>query len=114
MKSAIETWQVTLDPGASSGSDPIQYEGEELVVCEAGQVKFRVGEEEYALQTGDSLHFRACIPHSWYNDSGEPTRFTITGTLPQVFRNLMQSRVPAPIAVAPEPVVEHQPISLTG
>jgi len=26
-RSALETWQVTLEPGASSGSEPIRYEG---------------------------------------------------------------------------------------
>ena len=93
-RSSIETWQVTLEAGASSGSDPIQYEGEELVVCEAGHVTFRVGEAEYALQAGDSLHFKASIPHSWYNEGSEQARFTITGTLPLLFRSLMQSRVP--------------------
>lgn len=92
-RSNLETWQVTLEPGASSGSDPIQYEGEELVVCEAGFVTFRVGEQEYSLQAGDSLHFKASIPHSWYNEGTLPARFTITGTLPQLFRSLMQSRV---------------------
>ncbi len=93
-RSSLETWQVTLDPGASSGSDPIQYEGEELVVCEEGFVTFRIGEQEYVLQAGDSLHFKASIAHSWYNDGTEPARFTITGTLPLLFRGLMQSRVP--------------------
>ncbi len=64
LKSALETWQVTLAPGASSGSDALQYEGEELVVCGEGLVTFRIGEEEYRLHAGDCLHFRACLPHS--------------------------------------------------
>ena len=96
LKSTLETWQVTLEPGASSGSDPMQYEGEELVVCGEGLVRFRIGDEEYLLRAGDSLHFRACIPHSWHNDGSVPTRFTITSSLPLVFRSLMHSRVPNP------------------
>jgi transcriptional regulator with XRE-family HTH domain len=95
MKSSLETWQVKLAPGSSSGSDPIHYEGEELVVCEEGRVTFRIGEDEYTLYPGDSLHFRASIPHSWYNDGPELTRFTVTGTMPLLFRILMQSRVSA-------------------
>lgn len=113
---SLETWQVTLEPGASSGSDPIQYEGEELVVCESGFVTFRVGEAEYALQAGDSLHFKASIAHSWYNDGSQPARFTITGTLPLLFRSLMQSRVAtfSPLVHAAEPaerVEEHRATS---
>ncbi len=107
VKSALETWQVSLEPGASSGSDPIQYEGEEFVVCEEGLVTFRIGEEMYALRAGDSLHFRAGIPHSWYNEGCVLARFTITGTLPLLFRSLMQSRVPRP----PVHVEEHPPLS---
>jgi transcriptional regulator with XRE-family HTH domain len=95
MKSALETWQVSLEPGASSGSDPIQYDGEELVVCERGRVTFRLGEDEYTLRAGDSLHFRASIPHSWYNDGSDTARFTITGTVPMLFRSLMQSQTPS-------------------
>lgn len=92
-RSSLETWHVTLQPGTSSGSDPIQYEGEELVFCEAGHVTFRVGEDEYRLHPGDSLHFKASIPHSWYNEGDETARFTITGTLPPLFRTLIESRV---------------------
>jgi len=91
----LETWQIDLAPGASSGSDAIQYDGEELVVCEEGRVTFRIGEQEYRLIAGDSLHFRASIPHSWYNDGSERARFTLTGTLPLQFRLVMQSHVPA-------------------
>jgi transcriptional regulator with XRE-family HTH domain len=96
--SELETWKLVLAPGSSSGSDPIQYDGEELVVCEEGQVTFRVGEDEYPLLAGDSLHFRASIPHSWYNDGSTKAKFTLTGTLPLQLRILMQSRIvlPAP------------------
>ena len=112
MKSSLETWQVTLEPGMSSGSDPIQYDGEEVVICEEGSVTFRIGEEEFELRAGDSLHFRGCIPHSWYNDGPNPARFTVTGTLPLLFRTVMQSRVNT---VGPR-VEEHhpQPMSLAG
>lgn len=94
-RSSLETWHVTLQSGTSSGCDPIQYEGEEVVVCQAGHVTFRVGEAEYRLHPGDSLHFKASIPHSWYNDGDETARFTVTGTLPPLFRSLIQSRVQA-------------------
>lgn len=91
---ALETWRVTLHPGYSSGRGTIQYEGEEVVVCERGSVIFRVGERDYALRTGDTLHFKASIPHSWRNDSDAPARFIVTGTLPQKFRAMMHGRVP--------------------
>ena len=91
---ALETWRVTLHPGFSSGRGTIQYEGEEVVMCERGSVVFRVGERDYPLRAGDTLHFKASIPHSWRNDSDAPARFIVTGTLPRKFRAMMHGRVP--------------------
>ena len=84
--SELETWRVTLYPDVSSGRGTIRYDGEELVVCESGRVTFTVGEVEYVLGPGDSLHFRASIPHRWRNDGTEVARFTVTGTLPPSVR----------------------------
>ncbi len=91
--SALETWRVTLHPGVSSGRGSIQYEGEELVVCETGRVTFLVGEEEYVLGAGDSLHFRASIPHAWRNDGDGIARFTVTGTVPPSVRAAVHGRL---------------------
>jgi len=90
---ALETWRVTLHPGYSSGRGTIQYEGEEVVVCERGVVTFRVGEREFALRAGDTLHFKASLPHAWRNDGEAPARFIVTGTLPKKFRAMMHGRV---------------------
>jgi transcriptional regulator with XRE-family HTH domain len=90
---ALETWRVTLHPGYSSGRGTIQYEGEEVVVCERGVVTFRVGEREFALRAGDTLHFKASIPHAWRNDGDAVARFIVTGTLPKKFRAVMHGRV---------------------
>ena len=90
---ALETWRVTLHPGFSSGRGTIQYEGEEVVVCERGVVIFRVGDRDYALRAGDTLHFKASIPHAWRNDGEAPARFIVTGTLPKKFRAMMHGRV---------------------
>ncbi len=96
----LETWRVTLHPGISSGRGTIQYEGEEVVVCERGSVIFRVGDRDYALRAGDTLHFKASIPHSWRNDGETPAGFIVTGTLPKKFRAMMHGRV---ANAAPEP-----------
>ena len=90
---ALETWRVTLHPGVASGDDAIQYDGEELVVVEEGQVTFRVGSSTYVLAEGDSLHFKAHVPHSWRNASRASVRFVVTGTLPRQFRAVMQGRL---------------------
>ena len=90
---ALEMWRVTLHPGVSSGRDAIHYEGEEIAVGERGAVTFRVAEREYVLRSGDTLHFKASLPHSWRNDGESVARFTVTGTLPRKFRAVMQRRL---------------------
>jgi len=92
---ALEMWRVTLHPGVSSGRAPIHYEGEELVLCERGQVAFSVGDDETLLRAGDSLHFKATLPHSWHNPGRTPARFLIVGTVPQQLRKALQRRVAA-------------------
>jgi len=96
---AIEAWRITLHPGISCGREPILYDGEELVICEEGEVTFRVGETDYELRAGDTLHFRASIPHTWRNESKSIAVFAIVGTLPEVFRAKIQGRVAAAVRV---------------
>jgi transcriptional regulator with XRE-family HTH domain len=91
---ALEMWRVHLQPDASSGSTPIHYEGEEIVVCEKGRVTITIGDDEYQVEAGDSLHFKAHLPHSWRNRGRREARFTVTGTLPAKFRAMIRSRAP--------------------
>ena len=102
LEPALEMWRVTLYPGVSSGRHAIEYDGEEIANCEAGEVTFCLGEQEYVLATGDSLHFKASIPHFWRNDGDAPARFTVTGTLPRQFRAAFrQQMVPHKKATQP-------------
>ena len=90
---ALEMWRIHLQPDASSGSGSIHYEGEQIVVCEKGRVTFTIGGDDYELEAGDSLHFKAHLPHSWQNRGRREARFTVTGTLPAKFRAMIRSRV---------------------
>lgn len=90
---ALEMWRLTLHPGQRSGRSAIHYDGEEIVVCEKGSVTFRVGDADYVLRPGDTLHFKATLPHSWRNEGDAPARFIVTGTLPQQFRAAMRERL---------------------
>ena len=92
---SLEMWRVHLQPDASSGKRPIYYEGEQIVVCEKGRVSFTIGGEEYELEAGDSLHFKAQRPHTWRNRGRREARFTVTGTLPAKFRAMIRSRAAA-------------------
>lgn len=63
-----------LEPGATSGPEPMNHPGEELVLVLEGSMTFAIDEETYDLGPGDSIHFRTARPHAWSNPSPEPAR----------------------------------------
>ncbi len=65
---------VTLEPGADSGPDPIVHTGCEFVYCLAGHLTYKVNDQTYILEPGDSLLFEAHQPHRWINDGAIPSR----------------------------------------
>ncbi len=56
-----------LEPKQFSDPDPIAHTGQEFIYCLEGNITYIVGEEEFALEAGDSLIFEAHIPHRWEN-----------------------------------------------
>jgi len=60
---------LTLEPRASTPSEPITHSGQEFLLCLQGSVQVRVGEQTHPLATGDSLTFQASQPHACRNDS---------------------------------------------
>ena len=89
----LEVWRVEVHPGHGFGKGRIRYEGEQAVVCDQGEVTFHVGEQEIVLRAGDSLHFKAVLPHGWENRGSEPARFTVIGTVPQALRAALHERL---------------------
>ncbi len=88
----LEAWRVELQPGASlNNGHLVRYEGEELVVCEAGHATIAVGNEVHHLESGDTLHFKATLPHGWRNSGDEVARFLVLGTVPRALRAALQT-----------------------
>ena len=56
-----------IEPGADSGSRPMEHPGEELVLVLDGSLQFEVDGERYEVRRGDALHFRTDRPHRWRN-----------------------------------------------
>lgn len=63
-----------VDPGATSGSTPMEHAGEELLYVLSGSIEFEVAEERFTLRRGDALHFRTDRPHRWRNPTDRPAR----------------------------------------
>jgi transcriptional regulator with XRE-family HTH domain len=64
---APEPFIVTLTPFATSGAEETMHLGYEFVFCLAGRVEYRIQNQSYLLDPGDSLYFEACLPHCWQN-----------------------------------------------
>jgi transcriptional regulator with XRE-family HTH domain len=62
----------TVDPGASSGLNPMEHAGEELVFVLDGVLEFDVEDQQFRLEKGDALHFRTDRRHWWRNPGKQP------------------------------------------
>jgi transcriptional regulator with XRE-family HTH domain len=58
------------------------HEGEEFVHVLQGKLHVRVGEEDYVLEPGDSLHFKSTRPHA-YRNGGEGECIVFLATCPK-------------------------------
>ena len=63
----LEPFRVTVEPGAGNANEPIMHGGEEFVHCLEGMINYRVNDETYHLEAGDSLLFEATQPHCFEN-----------------------------------------------
>ncbi len=71
---AVEPFVVTLEPHANSGDSPIVHTGFEFVFCLQGRMTYRVEDQSYVLEPGDSLLFESYLPHRWQNDEAQPAQ----------------------------------------
>ncbi len=101
-EACLEAWRVTLQPGSGSGSERVRWDGEALIQCEEGEITFWIGEEEYRLRAGDTLHYKTTLPHGWRNMSRTPARMQITTTLPRGLRKLLHHNMRQETSGTPE------------
>jgi len=66
----VSPFLVTLDNGASSGPHSMRHTGHEFVFCLRGKFEYRVENQSFILEAGDSLLFSAQLKHTWRNSGG--------------------------------------------
>lgn len=54
-------------PGADTGTEMLQHEGEEGGIVIRGEIELTVGLEVYLLQVGDGYYFNSNRPHRFHN-----------------------------------------------
>lgn len=73
----IQAAEHILKKGARSGRQPMVHSGEELVYCLEGQVQYVIDGKTHNLNAGDSLHFKAHLPHLWHNINNGSSRMLL-------------------------------------
>jgi transcriptional regulator with XRE-family HTH domain len=57
----------TLEENCNSGEGGMVHTGEEFALVMDGRLEFVIEEETYLLEKGDSIVFKASMPHRWKN-----------------------------------------------
>ncbi len=61
-KGEIEFYELTLNPGGSSGSDFVRHTGEKAGYVLAGKLRLWLDHEAHVLEPGDSFRFPSTVP----------------------------------------------------
>lgn len=64
----------TLEPYCDSGEGGMVHTGEEFAMVLEGALDFTIDGEDYHLEHGDSLGFKASIPHRWKNNNAQKAK----------------------------------------
>jgi transcriptional regulator with XRE-family HTH domain len=67
----IEVYRITLQPN-SAMKEIEQFAGEEIIFVLQGELTISIGDEQFTLKTGDSIHYDALLKHQWENASDQP------------------------------------------
>ena len=78
----VATAIAEVAPGADSGDSPLHHAGEELIHMLSGRLDVAVGDQEFQLRRGDSIHFRTDHEHRWRNPAKHPARAIWTALRP--------------------------------
>lgn len=67
----LQAARIGLSPGASRRAEPHAHRGEEAALVMSGRLRFRTGDDVHDLGAGDSIQYRADIPHTFTNTGTE-------------------------------------------
>ena len=57
----------TIEPNCGSGDGGMVHSGEEFALVVEGALEFIIDDERFVLEEGDSIVFKASLPHRWRN-----------------------------------------------
>lgn len=80
-KGELEFYELTLNPGGSSGTDFVQHTGEKAGYVLFGRLRLWLDHEAHVLEAGDSFRFPSTVPHMFDNPSQQVARIIWVTTL---------------------------------
>lgn len=80
----MDALNLVIPPGEGSGKEALQHAGEEIAMCLRGSVDFRIAGQKYRLAAGDTLYFKATLPHAWANRGRKAAELVIVCAPPVV------------------------------
>ena len=80
-KGEMELYELTLNPGGSSGTDFLKHTGEKAGYVLAGSLRLWLDHEAHILETGDSFRFPSLVPHMFDNPTQQVARVIWVTTL---------------------------------
>ena len=79
----LELYELTLNPGASSGTDFLQHTGEKAGYILSGSLRLWLDNQAHVLEAGDSFRFPSIVPHMFDNPTQQAARVIWVTTLQQ-------------------------------
>ncbi len=75
----------TIEQGCGSGDGGMIHSGEEFALVMEGILEFVVDDERFVLEEGDSIVFKASLPHRWQNlHQGKTTVLWVVSPAPSL------------------------------
>ncbi|MEN8243729.1 MAG: XRE family transcriptional regulator [Thermodesulfobacteriota bacterium] len=78
----LEVLYIRMEPGFDSGPPFVDPPGEKCLVILNGTLAFKVNDQEYTLDAGDSISYPADAPVSWHTETDEPVEAILVITPP--------------------------------
>ena len=75
----LTSFVINVPPGYES--EVVHHIGEEIIYILEGEISQIVGEREYLMGVGDSLHYLGTTPHCWSNKTDSPARILWVGRM---------------------------------
>ncbi|SHF18861.1 transcriptional regulator, XRE family with cupin sensor [Ruegeria intermedia] len=75
----LTSYVMNVPPGYES--EVVIHVGEEIIYILDGTISQIVGEREYIMGPGDSLHYLGTTPHCWSNRTDKPARILWVGRM---------------------------------